>query len=105
MFAGVQSRDTGAQSRYTLPMAPTSTLLQARASRFAADLIAMAAPAPARPVSDGVLMIYTQLREALSGDVPDDVMGVLPRFGAGAKPTYGQLAIYSGQLAAIAQSL
>jgi len=52
-----------------------------------------------------VVALYGKLREALAERTGEAPLFAVPRFGAGGGATYGELALFAGQLAEVASSL
>ena len=73
-----------------------------RCERLADDLLIIASESPALDVPPLVVTLYGKLRDAVVEQTSEEALFAVPRFGAGGGASYGELALYAGQLAEVA---
>lgn len=75
--------------------------LARRCERLADDLLVIASQSPALDAPAQVVALYGKLREAVAERTGEAPLFAVPRFAAGGGGTYGELALFAGQLAAV----
>lgn len=75
--------------------------LARRCERLADDLLVIASESPALGAPSQVVALYGKLREAVAERTGEAPLFAVPRFGAGGGGTYGELALFAGQLAEV----
>ena len=75
--------------------------LARRCERLADDLLVIASESPALDAPAQVVTLYGKLREAVAERTGEAPLFAVPRFGAGGGGTYGELALFAGQLAEV----
>jgi molybdenum cofactor biosynthesis protein B len=84
------------------PPRAAAGLGQSPAERLADDLAAIAVRHPALEVPSTVMALYAAVRTEVEAERGEPALRHVPRFGAGARACYAELAIVAGQLAAAA---
>ena len=79
--------------------------LARRCERFADDILIIASESPALNSPAQVVALYSKLRDAVAERAGEASLFAVPRFGPGGGGSYGELALFGGQLAEVASSL
>lgn len=80
------------------------TSLARRCERLADDLLIIASESPALEAPPQVVALYGKLREAVAERTGEAPLFAVPRFGAGGGGSYGELALFAGQLAEVSST-
>jgi hypothetical protein len=81
-----------------------TTPLARRCERLADDLLIIASESPALDAPAQVVTLYGKLREAVAERTGEAPLFAVPRFGAGGGGSYGELALFAGQLAEVSST-
>lgn len=87
-----------------MPPETDVTSLARRCERLADDLLVIASESPALEAPAQVVALYGRLREAVAERIGEAPLFAVPRFGAGGGGSYGELALFAGQLAEVSST-